>query len=356
MMRILLFIDSLTQGGAQRQMVGLAVLLKERGYPVMVVSYHDIPFFRPYLEEHHVEQLCIKNPKNRWGVIWLTRKTIKKLRPDVVVSYLDSPNIIMSLIKLTGLRFKLVVSERNTTQSLTFQNRMRFFLYKWADAIVPNSYSQKQFIENHYPGLAQKSRVITNFVDIDIFCPVPKKKRDSILFIIGVGRVEKQKNIGCLIKAVKTVISQGYCVHVDWYGRKSELIMKYEEMIEELQLESVFAFHDPTMQINEKFQNAHLFCLPSFYEGYPNVLCEAMACGLPVICSNVCDNASIMQVDANGFLFDPYDSQELADQIIRFINCSRETKEQMGIKSRELAEKRFGKEIFIKKYIEVLQL
>lgn len=355
-MRILLFTDSLTQGGAQRQMVGLAVLLKEQGYQVMVVTYHNIPFYKPYLDEHYVEQLYIKNPKNRWGVIWLTRKTIKILRPDIVVSYLDSPNIIMSLAKLTGLRFKLVVSERNTTQSLTFRDRIRFFLYKWADAIVSNSFSQAKFIEKHYPDLAKKSRVITNFVDIDLFCPVPNKRRDCGFLIIGVGRIEKQKNIGCLIKAVKTVVNQGYCIHVDWYGRKSELIKKYEKMIVDLKLESIFEFHEPTIQIHEKFQNAHLFCLPSFYEGYPNVLCEAMACGLPVICSNVCDNASIMQVDVNGFLFDPYDSSELADQIIRFINCSSETKEQMGKNSRELAEKRFGKDLFIKRYIEILQI
>ena len=48
------------------------------------------------------------------------------------------------------------------------------------------------------------------------------------------------------------------------------------------------------------------FCLPSFKEGYPNVIVEAMSCELPVLCSKICENPVIVEDNINGFLFDPH--------------------------------------------------
>lgn len=355
MKRIILFIDSLTQGGAQRQMVGLAALLQEKGHFVYIVTYHDIPFYENNLKEYGIRHLNIQ--KSKWN-IWLIKKvrqTFCELEPDVVISYLDSPNIIASIIRLTGIKYKLVVSERNTTQRMAIKDWIRFFLYRWADTIVSNSYSQEEVLNRHFPSLKHKTQVITNFVDIAIFYPVQRLKKDNHLRIIGVGRIESQKNIGCLIKATKLVIDQGYDVRVDWYGRKTDLIVDYERMIEEFQLSTVFSFHESTTSIHESYQQSDLFCLPSLYEGCPNVLCEAMACGLPVICSDVCDNSIIMVEGVNGLLFNPHDPRDLAGRIIQYIRCSWEEKRQMGLKSRKLAEQRFGKDTFISKYLELIQ-
>ena len=55
MKRILCFVDSLVAGGAQRQLVGLAVLLQQKGYVVKVITYHNIPFYLPYLNENKVD-------------------------------------------------------------------------------------------------------------------------------------------------------------------------------------------------------------------------------------------------------------------------------------------------------------
>jgi glycosyltransferase involved in cell wall biosynthesis len=354
MKRIILFIDSLTQGGAQRQLVGLAALLQEKGHFVYIVTYHDILFYENDLKEYSIRHLNIQ--KSKWN-IWLIKKvrlTFCELEPDVVISYLDSPNIIASIVRLTGIKYKLVVSERNTTQRLTIKDRVRFFLYRWADVIVSNSFSQERFIINHYPRLSSKIQVITNFVDLDLFQPVIEEKKNGPIKIIGAGRIERQKNIDCLIKASKFVKDQGYDIHVDWYGRKTDLVDEYLSLIDHLELPDVLSFHEPTMAIQEKYQEADLFCLPSLYEGYPNVLCEAMACGLPVICSDVCDNASIMEEGVNGFLFDPYDPRELAERIIQYITIPSEEKKQMSRKSRELAEQRFGKEAFVKKYMALI--
>ena len=220
--------------------------------------------------------------------------------------------------------------------------------------IVTNSHSQERFIISHYPFLSHKLKVITNFVDLNVFRPKQQEK-NGIIRVIGVGRVEAQKNVGCLIRATKSIIDSGYDIRVEWYGRRTDWVKKYEDRLEKQNLKSVFIFYEPTTTIHKKYQEADLFCLPSLYEGYPNVLCEAMACGLPVICSNVCDNSLIMAEGVNGYLFNPHDPHDLAARIIQFIKSPEVMKKQMSIKSRKLAEKRFGKDTFLTKYLELIQ-
>jgi glycosyltransferase involved in cell wall biosynthesis len=175
-----------------------------------------------------------------------------------------------------------------------------------------------------------------------------------MLRIIGVGRMEPQKNIPRLIKAIQEVKQQGISVVFDWYGRKTCHTEKYQAQIHLCGLWDSFILHDATHDIVRKYQEADLFCLPSLYEGYPNVLCEAMACGLPIICSNICDNPSIIEDGVNGYLFNPYDSHDLAERIIQFITIPEEEKRQMSKRSRELAGRRFGKEAFLNKYLKLI--
>lgn len=354
-MRVLLLIDSLGSGGAQRQMVGLAKLLQEKDYQIMVIYYHPLYFFKNYLDKFHVPNEYVTGAENKVKRFFLIAKAIQKHLPDVVISYLDAPNMIACLLKVLGMKFRLIIGERNTTQFLNRHERIKFLFLKEADVIVPNSISQERFIITHYPSFRDKVHTITNFVDFDIFHPGHNKKNHSLLNIIGAGRLESQKNIGCLIKATKLVIDQGYNICVDWYGRKTSLIREFEMMIEKLEIDDVFTFHEQTQAIHDRYQEADLFCLPSIFEGFPNVLCEAMACGLPVICSDVCDNAFIMEDGANGYLFNPKDPHDLAGRIIQYITIPEEEKILMGKKSRELAEQKFGKDAFVDKYIKLIQ-
>jgi glycosyltransferase involved in cell wall biosynthesis len=354
MKSILLFIDSLTQGGAQRQIVGLACLLQERGYGVHVLTYHDIPFYAPYLEKHGVSHQVIKGAENPINRIRKVRQLFKHLNPDTVISYLDTPNILACIVKMSGLRFQLIVSERNTTQRLSFKERIKFWLYRYTDTIVSNSKSQADYICCHYPKLAQKVEMITNFVDLGAFKPSKNVINRNTFNIIGVGRMEPQKNIPQFIKAIQETKRRGLVVAVDWYGRRTSYSEQYQAQIRQCGLQDIFRLHDATNDIAEKYQESDLFCLPSMYEGYPNVLCEAMACGLPVICSDVCDNANIIECGINGFLFDSQDVDSIVRTLSRFLELSIKERQNMGKESRRIAEQKFGMDQFVDKYIKII--
>ena len=354
--KILCLIDSLSSGGAERQMVGLASMLSH-DYELQLISYWNANFWKKFLNDNQVSFHNLTDANNSWKKFFKVFQYVKSYKPNVFIVYLNSPTVIACLIRIIlGSRFFLIVSDRNTTQQLTIGERIRFFLYRWADRIVPNSYSQTNFIKNHYPNLSHKVVTITNFVDTDYFMPNCLNNINANLTMLIVGRISPQKNVLRLIEAINKVNNEGYDIKVKWFGRPNPESY-YQQCINKLQeynLADAFHFEEPTSDILKEYQEADVFCLPSIYEGYPNVLCEAMSCGLPVLCSNICDNPMIAEEGKNGYLFSPFSTDDMANAIIKFIKLPQETKNEMKSKSRIIAEKKFSKNQFFKKYIQMI--
>lgn len=354
MKSVVLLIDSLDSGGAQRQMVGLAKLLHDKGYQINVIYYHPIYFYRSYLDEHHIHNKYVTGSENKIKRIFLIARAIRQFKPEVVISYLDSPNIIACLIKALGIKFRLVVSERNTSQDLSYIEKTKFYLYRYADSIVTNSYTQERFINNNFPIWGYKTKVITNFVDTDLFHPLHKEKREKLRILV-VGRVSRQKNVLAFLQAVHILKRNGISFSVDWYGRVDDDTFKQSKrLIDTHLLDDVFSFHKPTIDIVSEYQQSDIFCLPSLYEGFPNVICEAMSCGLPILCSNVCDNSLVVKDGENGFLFDPSNIEEMANKMMTMLRMPEDIRHEMGNYNRLMAETYFSRKSFVEKYIKLI--
>ena len=156
-------IDHLGAGGAQRQLVGLARMLKEKDVDVTVYTYFQVFFYGDELRQCGVPCVLVKDADNHRKRFFRLRKTLLDAQPDVVVAYLDTPCIMACLVRCLGGKFRLIVSERNTTQVLTFRERVKFWLYRKADYIVPNSYAQGEWVRRQYPRYEAKTFVIPNF-------------------------------------------------------------------------------------------------------------------------------------------------------------------------------------------------
>jgi glycosyltransferase involved in cell wall biosynthesis len=357
MPRILLLIESIGSGGAERQLTGLAVMLKRQGYQVEVCYYLRNEFYLSFLQENGIDVCYLPKALNRLTRFLVLRKHIMTIEPDTVISYSVSPSMITCLMKVLGAGFNLIVSERNTTQKIDVRIKSRFFLYRWADHIVPNSQSQANFIDKHFPNLSNKVKVVTNFVDTDKFSPATDALPEhEETWMVCVGRLMPQKNIYRFIEAISKVFKDGYSIHVDWFGQdlKDAYSEECHTAISNCHMEDVFVFHSPSLNIQDEYRRADVFCLPSLYEGFPNVICEAMSCGLPVLCSRVCDNPMIVKEGENGLLFDPQDSTDIANVIEHFLLLDQDKKANMARKGRENAVELFSKDSFIKHYLELL--
>lgn len=354
--KVILFSDCLGAGGAQRQLVGLAILLKKRDYYVKVSTYYDIDFYKDLLNDACVTHELIPGADNTKKRIWAVRSYFMKERPYLVIAYQETPSLVACTAKVLGCRYKLIVSERNTTQKISINDRIRFFLYHWADTIVPNSYAQGNFIKEHYPWMKKKLRVITNFVDLDYFDYIKREKQINPEIVIAASIWESKNTLG-FIRAVKQVVENGYKFHVSWYG-KSELNIEYfkqcQDKINELGLNSYIELKEKTKQIRDVYYTADFFCLPSFYEGTPNVICEAISTGLPVVCSDVCDNSIYVKEGVNGYLFNPYDASSIATALEKLLSIDSISYQNMSVNSRTLAEKELSDKRFIDKYLKLM--
>lgn len=356
MKKIICLIESLGSGGAERQMSGLAALLKEHGYDVEVWTYYPNDFYVPTLQNAGVPHRYIAEARSKKNRIKVLRRELKKAKPDTVIAYLDTACMVACIIKALGTKFKLIVSERNTTQRISKRERLKFFLYRFANWIVPNSHTQAEFITTHYPNLSRKVQCITNFVDTDKFVPAKEFIPNTPPRILTVARVMPQKNMVGYIKAVKEVVDRGYKLQVDWYGNSADkdYYDLCKQTISENKLDSVFVLHPATRNILDEYQKADIFCLPSYFEGFPNVVCEAMSCGLPILASNVCDNANIVLSGENGVLFDPKNIEEISRVLISVLEERREELERMGKLSRTRAVELFSQQTFIDNYIIII--
>lgn len=357
MKRILCLIENIGPSGAERQITNLAVQLRKQGHEVEVVYYVKKEFYLPFLLENDVKGCYLQEAANPRKRFFALEKYIKSTQPDAVICYSAAPSMITCVLKLLGAKFTLIVSERNTTQQLGFGERMRFFLYRWADFIVPNSQTQGNFIAEHYPKLAPKIKVITNFVDTDLFVPSEHKVFDhEEINILCVGRLAAQKNIPRFIDAVDMLKNKGLRFRVDWYGQdfKNEYSQLCYDSLKKRGIEEIFSFHSQSAEIIQRYQESDIFCLPSLYEGFPNVLCEAMCCGLPVVCSRVSDVPQIMEDGVNGFIFDSLDVDDMVEKLEKMIKLSEEERRKMAIRSREIAVGKFSSDVFIHKYLELI--
>lgn len=356
MKSILLFTESLGAGGAERQLCGLADLLKQKGYQVTVVTYVKNDFYEPFLNERGIDHRCVTEIYNKRDGLFILRNIIKEINPQTVISFLPEPNMRMCIACMFN-KVRLIVSERSHT-SWKLRSRIRYILYRRADMVVANSFSEADNIKKHCGWLRSKTISICNYVDTERFSPLDGfiKTNQTTLHIISVGRIYDVKNIERYIKALKVVVDSGYNVCADWYGKinNESYYQKCLSLIEDLRLADVFHFHSSKTDIEHYYQKADLFCLPSIFEGYPNVLCEAMSSGVPAICSNVCDNPRINKDGETGFLFDPYSIEEISDSIIRFINTTEEHKLQMRLNCRKRAETLFDEKYFLQQYEKIL--
>lgn len=354
--RILLIIEGLNSGGAERQLCGLASLLTWRGYDCRLLYYNDEHFYESYLIRNGVEYEYRPDLLRKFSRIFRLVKYIREYKPTVVIAYLPMVNKACCLVRLME-NFKLIVSERNNKASVTFRDKFLYNLYRVADYVVPNSICQGEFIRQNFPFLSAKVYPIINFVDESFFAPPLNKRNNNVFRIITVARYSSQKNCINFLECVAKLKTIQVNVRFDWFGSKSYDSNYYrfvEAKAKELDILDCLSLNDASEDILAEYQKADAFLLPSIYEGYPNVIAEAMCCELPILCSRVYENPYIVEENINGFLFDPNNIDEMVLAIKKLLGLSIEQREEMGKRNRRICIERNAKDAFVQKYIDLL--
>jgi glycosyltransferase involved in cell wall biosynthesis len=349
-MKILCIIDSLGSGGAQRQMVNLALGLKAKGHAVeLFVYFPELRFFRPRIDAVGIPVHEVTKGRGfSFKVVWALLKLYRSSQFDGVISFLDKPNIYAELAKMFSLlRIKLVVSERSSfiNERKSIHNNIKRWLYLTANYVVTNSHAQSNWLRKH-SWLREKVHTIYNGYIFDPaadFCQLKGALGD--LSLLSIGRIDSGKNgIGLLQGLIRFYQKYGDCPTLLWAGRQDQdpSSLKERQNIDELLTQyPVIAHHwqflGERRDIQDLLHQADALIHVSLYEGLPNAVCEAFIAARPVIASNVCDHPLLVEDGVRGFLCDPFSSESICEAIERFLLLNAEGRQQMRFNARSYA-------------------
>jgi len=358
-MKILCVIDSLGSGGAQRQLVELAKGFREKGNYVAFLVYHHEPFYLDDIKDCDIDYTCIEE-SNYLRRFLKMRQYIRIGNYDVVLSFLEAANFICELSGFPYRKWKLIVGERSSNPNILKSKKLR--LYRWfhllADYVVANSNENIKLIKKVNPFLSKNNcKVIYNLVDSDVWKPaddyIPLK--NGKINIVVAARHQYLKNARGLIMALNLLNEEEEKkISIDWYGDESpdNSFLESEQLVKQFNLTNIITFHKATNSIINKMQYADIIALFSFYEGFPNIICEAMMLAKPVISSAVSDIPVILPPD---FIFDPTNTKNIAKSISFLLSLHGDDFIKIGKNNREVALSLFDKNIIIREYLDLFK-
>lgn len=352
MKRILFIARNLNSGGAERQMVSLASLLKDKGYDVSFVCFEKGDFFVSVLNQKCISVNWLIR-KSIFGRLFSYRKFIRKGKFDVVISFLETPNILNCFAALGNHSWRVITGERSAKQDLMINRRGKIVaqLQRRSDAIVCNSLNSADLWRRYYPFLNTKIITIYNLVltksSVSHYLYNPNRIR-----IVVAASYQYLKNPLNVVKGVALLSDEEKSrIQIDWYGNPIVFPSAFKEtvtLIKDYHLDNNIVLHMATKNIHQEMLSADFVGLFSSVEGLPNAICEAMSLGKPIIFSRVSDYKVLVQ--NNGLLCDGNDPESIRDVLKIALSLSSSEVLEMGKQSRCLARSLFSEDVIIKKW------
>lgn len=293
--KVAIFIPSLRGGGAERVMVILANEFASRGCKVdLLLVKAEGPYLSTVSENVRIVDL---NASRVLTSLPRLVRYLRRERPYAMLSALNHANVTAILAKwIARVSTRIVVSERNNVSlsmqfALGIMPRIVFRLmrlaYPYADSITAVSSGVADDLAQAIGIARERITVIYNPVmpvreyPSETIYPHPWFAPGSPPVIIGIGRLTKQKDFFLLIRAFAKVRIQRTC-RLMILG-EGELRGELEDLIEKLGLDSDVFLPGFVENPYSYLSRAGLFVLSSQWEGLPNVLIQALACGCPVV-------------------------------------------------------------------------
>lgn len=332
---ILLVISTLGAGGAERALTELAAYLARRCARVIVATFDDEQAEDFYRVDYRVVRVKLGNPKpstslsgkvlaNRRRVVAL-RRLIAAERPAVVLAFMEA-TAVLCLLAARSQRIPVVVAERtspglNTAVPLAWR-AARWLLYRRARAVVAQTEYAAAWLREHCGVVAQ---VIPNAVRE---MPLAATSQREPL-VLSVGRLSREKGFDVLLRA----FAEARKSYPDWQlaivgdGPLRDVL---RSLAEDLGLGSAVQWVGLTGEVEKWYARASVAAQASRFEGFPNVILEAMATGLAVV-STDCRSGprELISHGENGLLVPVDDAPALA-QALRTLLADAPLRERLG--------------------------
>jgi glycosyltransferase involved in cell wall biosynthesis len=362
-LKILFVIDSLGTGGAELNLAEKLPHLRYLGVVIVVVSLrHRQEGVQAALQGQGFD-VRILPVSGLIGRIVALRQIIRTEQPDLIQTVLFHADIAGRLAAI-GTSAKVISRLVNTDYDLVRLqdpsiNIIRFQLARLIDGwtarhlthhIYANSNAVKTAAMSDLGIPGEKITVIKEGRDAARLGKPSMQRRNQARSRLGleedqkvlvtIGRQDFQKGQRYLLEAMAMLVSKHPNLVLLVAGRSGDVSGELESLRHRLGLQNLVQFLGHREDVPEILAAADLFVFPSFYEGLPGAVIEAMALGLPIVASDIQPVRETVEVGQNAILVKPASPVELASAIEDILK-DRQTAHAFGARSREIYEKRF---------------
>jgi GalNAc-alpha-(1->4)-GalNAc-alpha-(1->3)-diNAcBac-PP-undecaprenol alpha-1,4-N-acetyl-D-galactosaminyltransferase len=347
-MRLTLVIPSMERGGAERVMSILASSWAEKGHEVTLLTLKREA--KPAQELHPDVKLrnlgltgepatnSLLAAFRQVARIRALRRAIRESQPDVVISFMERTNVL-TLVATRGLGAPVIVSERVDPRHYDIGRLwqgLRSLTYRWAAALVCQSRTSLMWFEQR---MNVKGRVIPNPVlAFKEGTAHLRRKNAEGRTMVAMGRLVDQKGFDLLLDAFGQLSAR----YSDWslvIMGEGPLRIELEARARALRLEHQVQFAGEVADPFPVLRAANLFVLSSRFEGFPNALCEAMACGVAVVSFNCPSGpAEIIRHRVDGILVPPGDMSALVAALDALMKDGHE-RDRLASRAPEVVER-----------------
>jgi len=371
-MKILHIIPNLKKGGAERIVIDIVRILNQNtSNQVKLILFedkieYDIKDIKNLIEIVPSKVQLSITKKLHLSISEL-QKTIELFQPDSIHSHLFEAEIVSRscifpnakwfthshdrMSSLSNLNLFLIKSKRDLTNYFEKRYLLKRYRKNGGNNFIAISEDISNFLRTVLPKDLQSIQLLQNAIDVKRFeRPMDfNKVRDNVFNMVSIGRLDKNKNHQLLIDVVLELKKRGIPVHLTILGEGVERIPLQEKIVQ-LNLSNQLSLVGLQEKVEMYLWNADLYLHSAIYEGFGLAIIEAMACGLPVVCTDGRGNRDLIQEGENGFMVGERDPKLLADKIELLLKNDI-LRQEMGEKARKFAQG-FG----MKKYVDQLLL
>lgn len=330
--RVLHCIAGFGGGGAERQLSYLSEALTKQGIEIHIAYHQGGPNLTRMQDSgatlHELRSRGNYNPLLLWQLI----KLMRKIKPDFVQTWLVQMHVLGGLAaNMAGI--PLIVSERSSSGShyWTWKRWCSNRIAHSAAAVVANSEGGR----SHWVGRTRaRLETIRNgipFSEIDAVPPVSNDEaglREGTQLILYAGRFDAEKNLETMLEAIGRVVAQRDSVAAVLFGEGS-LREEIAHKGESYGLGSRLRVKGFNPELWSWMKRADVFVSVSLYEGSPNTVLEAAACGCPLVVSDIAQHREILG-DECAYLVPAASARLIAEALLRALDDPREARRRAG--------------------------
>lgn len=283
------------------------------------------------------------------------KKLIKKINPNVILTYTIKPNIYGAIAakKSKATVIANITGLGTAVENKGFLQKITIMLYKYAFINVNTVFFQNNenmhFFMLNKIALEKHELLPGSGVNLKQFQPL-KYPSDNTIEFVFISRIMKEKGIDQYLEAANHIRKKHPFTKFHICGFCEEA---YESILKEYQEKGIIIYHGLIDDVRDILKITHCTIHPSYYpEGMSNVLLESCACARPIITTNRSGCKEIVDDEKNGYIIQEKNKDDLIDKIEKFLNLTYEERRLMGINGREKVEKEFDRDLVIKAYME----